>query len=65
MNQEELRNKLSATISSGLSAVSISRATNISRIDLSRFKNRQINLVDSAAENLERYLELVKIPTGI
>lgn len=65
MNQEELKNKLSATISSGLSAVSISKATNISRIDLSRFKNGQICLIDSDAEKLERFLEQIKIPTSI
>lgn len=65
MNQEKLREKLSSVISLGLSASSISKVTNISRIDLSRFKNGQIYLIDSDADSLERYLELVKIPTSI
>lgn len=65
VNQEKLRNRLSAIVSSGLSAASISKVTNISRIDLSRFKNGQIYLIDSDAENLVKYLELVRIPTRI
>lgn len=65
MTQEELRNKLATTISSGLSAVSISRATNISRIDLSRFKNGQIYLTMENAEKLKRFLEQIKIPTSV
>lgn len=64
-NQNELRNKLSAIISSGLSASSISKVTNISRIDLSRFKNGQICLIDSDAEYLEKYLDMVNIPTNL
>lgn len=64
-NQNELRNKLSAIISSGLSASSISKVTNISRIDLSRFKNGQICLIDSDAENLNKYLDMVNIPTNL
>lgn len=65
MNQEELREKLSEIISNGLSAVAISKTTGISKIDLSRFKNGQINLIDSDADKLEKYLSLVQIPTSI
>lgn len=65
MNQEELREKLSEIISSGLSAVAISNVTGISKIDLSRFKNGQINLIDADADKLEKYLSLVQIPTSI
>ncbi len=65
MTQNELREKLSAVISNGLSAVAISKATGISKIDLSRFKNGQINLIDSDADKLEKYLSLVQIPTSI
>lgn len=63
--QDELRNKLSAIMASGLSATSISKATNISRIDLSRFKNGQICLIEADADNLRKYLELVVIPECI
>lgn len=65
MDQEELREKLLSTVSSGLSANAISKVTNISKIDLSRFKNGQIYLIDSDLEKLNRYLEQVKIPTSI
>lgn len=66
MEQQELvRNKLSEVISAGLSAASISKVTNISNVDLSRFKNRQINLIDSDLEKLQKYLELTRIPTSI
>ena len=65
MNQEELREKLSEIISNGLSAVAISKATGISKIDLSRFKNGQINLIDADADKLNKYLSLVHIPTSI
>lgn len=66
MEQQELvRNKLSEVILSGLSAASISKVTNISNVDLSRFKNRQINLIDSDLERLQKYLELTQIPTSI
>ena len=65
MIQEDLREKLSDIISNGLSAVAISKATGISKIDLSRFKNGQINLIDSDADRLEKYLSLVQIPTSI
>lgn len=65
MNQEELREKLSDIISSGLSAVAISNVTGISKIDLSRFKNGQINLIDADADKLNKYLSLVHIPTSI
>lgn len=65
MTQNELREKLSAVISNGLSAVAISNVTGISKIDLSRFKNGQINLIDANADKLEKYLSLVQIPTSI
>lgn len=66
MEQQELvRNRLSEVISAGLSAASISKVTNISNVDLSRFKNRQINLIDSDLERLQKYLELTQIPTSI
>lgn len=65
MNQEELREKLLAVVSSGLSVNSISNVTKISRIDLSRFKNRQINLIDSDLATLEKFLIQVNIPTSI
>ena len=65
MNQEEIREKLLEIVSSGLSVNSISKVTNISRIDLSRFKNRQINLIDSDLATLEKFLEQVNIPTSI
>lgn len=38
MTQGDLREKMSEIISKGLSAVAISKATGISKIDLSRFK---------------------------
>lgn len=65
MTQGDLREKMSKIISKGLSAVAISKATGISKIDLSRFKNGQINLIDSDADKLEKYLSLVQIPTSI
>lgn len=65
MTQGDLREKMSEIISKGLSAVAISKATGISKIDLSRFKNGQINLIDSDADKLEKYLSLVQIPTLI
>ena len=65
MEQEKIREKLLCVISSGLSANAIAKVTNISGIDLSRFKNRQINLIDSDLEKLNCYLEQVKIPTSI
>lgn len=65
MNQEELREELLAVASSGLSVNSISKVTNISRIDLSRFKNRQINLIDTDLATLEKFLKQVNIPTSI
>jgi len=48
-----------------LTAVSISKATNISKIDLSRFKNGQIYLVESDLEKLKRFLDQINIPTSI
>lgn len=65
MEQEKIREKLLLVISSGLSANAIAKVTNISGIDLSRFKNRQIYLIDSDLEKLNCYLEQVKIPTSI
>lgn len=56
---------LSDIISSGLSAVAISNVTGISKIDLSRFKNGQINLIDADVDKLNKYLSLVHIPTSI
>ena len=55
MTQGDLREKLSEIISNGLSAVAISKATGISKIDLSRFKNGQINLIDSDADLKNTY----------
>lgn len=65
MSQNDLRIMLSGIISSGLSAVAISNVTGISKIDLSRFKNGQINLIDADADKLDKYLSLVHIPTSI
>lgn len=62
MYQEELRNKLSATITSGLSAAAIAKATDMTTIDLSRFKNGQICLIDPVADRLKAYLDKVVIP---
>ena len=60
--QEDLRNKLSAIISNGLSASAIAKATNITTIDISRFKNGQICLTESVADRLKSYLDKVVIP---
>ena len=65
MSQNDLRIMLSDIISSGLSAVAISNVTGISKIDLSRLKNGQINLIDADADKLDKYLSLVHIPTSI
>ena len=65
MSQNDLRIMLSDIISSVLSAVAISNVTGISKIDLSRFKNGQINLIDADADKLDKYLSLVHIPTSI
>lgn len=65
MSQNDLRIMLSDIISSVLSAVAISNVTGISKIDLSRFKNGQINLIDADADKLNKYLSLVHIPTSI
>ena len=54
MNQEDIRNKLSDVMNRGLSAVAISRVT-----------GRQINLISEDLDRLERYLNLVQIPTSI
>lgn len=62
MNQELLRKKLVNIISNGLSATAIAKATGILRVNLSRFKNGKIYLIESEADTLNRYLELVKIP---
>lgn len=62
MYQEELRNKLSATIISGLSAAAIAKATDMTTIDLSRFKNGQICLIEPVADRLQVYLDKVVIP---
>lgn len=60
--QEDLRNKLSAIISNGLSASAIAKATNITTIDISRFKNGQICLIEPVADRLKTYLDRVVIP---
>lgn len=65
MVQDELRIKLSKIISNGLSATAISNVTGIGTVDLSRFKNGQINLIDKDVIKLEKYLSLVQIPTEI
>lgn len=65
MDEENIRNKLSDVMNRGLSAVAISRVTGIGKIDLSRFKNRQINLISEDLDRLEKYLNLVQIPTSI
>ena len=65
MIQNDIRIMLSDIISLGLSAVAISNVTGISKIDLSRFKNGQINLIDADADKLDKYLSLVHIPTSI
>lgn len=62
MYQEELRNKLSAAIISGLSAAAIAKATDMTTIDLSRFKNGQICLIEPVADRLQVYLDKVVIP---
>ena len=60
--QEELRNRLSAIISNGLSASAIAKATDITTIDISRFKNNQICLIEPVADRLKNYLDKVVIP---
>ena len=61
-NQNELREKLNATITSGLVAKAIAAKTGITTDILSRFKNRHICLCDSDAVILETYLDKVVIP---
>ncbi len=63
--QQELRNRLLEITSAGLSLASISKVVNIGRIDLTRFKNGQIGLIDSDIERLEKFLNAVHIPTSI
>ena len=62
MYQEDLRNKLSAIITSGLSAAAIAKAKDMTTIDLSRFKNGQICLIEPVADRLQEYLNKVVIP---
>ena len=62
MNQEELRDMLVAVTKVGLSATAISKVTGIGQVDLSRFKNGQINLINTDAQKLKHYLEQVQIP---
>ena len=65
MNQQELRNRLKEVTTAGLSAASISKATKIKPLDLSRFKNEQIGLIELDAERLEKFLSAVYIPTSV
>lgn len=62
MNQNELREKLNATIACGLVAKAIAGKTGITQEILSRFKNEHISLCDSDATKLSAYLDKVVIP---
>lgn len=62
MYQDDLRNKLIQVIRKGLPASKIASSIDITTIDLSRFKNGKIGLVDTDAERLEAYLDKVVIP---
>lgn len=61
-NQNELREKLNATIASGLVAKAIAAKTGIATDYLSRFKNGHICLCEGDANMLEAYLDKVIIP---
>lgn len=63
MSQEVLRKELNKVLDAGVSAKAISKVTGIYHIDISRFKNGQIMLMEEKAKRLERYLALVKLPT--
>lgn len=62
MNQNELREKLSAIIEKGLVAKAIGAKTGITSDILSRFKNGHICLCDADASRLSAYLDKVVIP---
>lgn len=61
-NQNELREKLSATIKKGLVAKTIATKTGITSDILSRFKNEHICLCEADASRLSAYLDKVVIP---
>ncbi len=62
MNQEELKEKLIKIITSGLSAMAISKHTNITYDILIKFKKDKLYLCPKDAERLEAYLNKVVIP---
>ena len=62
MYQDDLRDKLNVVISKGLSANVIAKTVGMTDIDMSRFKNKKICLIDDVAERLEDYLSKVVIP---
>ena len=61
-NQNELREKLNATIACGLVARAVAAKTGIAADYLSRFRNGHILLCPEDAERLESYLDKVVIP---
>lgn len=61
-NQNELREKLNATITSGPVAKAIAAKTGITTDYLSRFKNGHICLCEDDANRLKAYLDKVVIP---
>lgn len=62
MDQEELKEKLINTVTSGLSATAISKHTNITYDILAKFKKGKLYLCPRDAERLEVYLDKVVIP---
>lgn len=62
MNQEELKEKLINIIASGLSAMAISKHTNITYDILAKFKKGKLYLCPKDAKRLEEYLNKVVIP---
>ena len=62
MCQEELKQKLINTITSGLSARAISNHTHITYDILAKFKQGKLYLCPKDAERLETYLDKVVIP---
>lgn len=62
MCQEELKQKLINTITSGLSAKAISNHTHITYDILAKFKQGKLYLCPKDAERLETYLDKVVIP---
>lgn len=61
-NQNELREKLNATIASGLVSKAIAAKTKITPEYLSQFKNGHICLCEDDANRLDAYLDKVVIP---